>query len=1325
MAKFGPPEPFDFSQPAEWPTWRQRFSRFRVASKLDKESSEVQVNSLLYSMGRDAEPIYGSFVFPAATEAMPHPEYEFNLVMQKFDEHFVPKRNVIHDRACFHKRNQRAGETVEAFVQSLYELAQHCEFGAGKDEQIRDRIVIGIMDKDVSQKLQLEADLTLERAIQLARQSEQVKQQSAERVETTVNEVRRKEYNSTRRSYDKPRQGQGQKYSENKLNCQRCNRMHDKKESCPARNKRCRKCNKIGHFEAVCKSKMLKEVRAEAVMDSDEDSFFIGELFLRATTKSKPNIIEESNPDTDWDVELLVNGSPVDFKIDTGVDTTVMTEEAFSKLRQKPKLNKSRPTVYSPGGKVRCVGKFLATTTYKGQKYQYWITVVKGQYVSNLLGKAVAKHMGLVARVNAITSDLTSDVFGEIGLLNCEPVKIELTEEAVPYSVNTPRRVPFPLLPKVEKELKRMLSLGIIEEVTEPTDWCAPMVPAPKRNKDEVRVCVDLKRLNKGVKRERYILPTLDDITPKLAGAKVFSTLDASSGFWQIPLDPSCQKLTTFITPMGRFCFKRLPFGITSAPEIFQRLMTDLLKGLEGTVVVMDDILVYGSTKEEHDRHLDAVLRTVKASGLKLNRAKCHFRKTELQFFGHIISADGVKPDESKVEAIAQMSSPSNVEQLRQVLGLVNYVGKFLPGLSSVLHPLTNLLKRETAWVWGEPQEQAFNKAKAMLMAAPALSYYDANKPTVVSADASSYGLGAALLQDHDGELRPVAFCSRTLTDAEKRYSQIEKECLASVWACERFARYIQGMGRVRLQTDHKPLVPLINSYDLDKTPLRCQRLLMRLMRFNVTAEHVPGKQLVVADTLSRHPLKDSYVPETETQVKAYVNTMVASKPIKSSKLEEIRKVTQSDAELQKVITFIRKGWPRKMTEGSPLRGYYAARSHLSESDSLVLYHDRIVVPAVLRAGVLDQLHEGHQGLTKCRERAKLTVWWPNIGAQITNKVKLCDFCREYKPTQRREPLVTTPLPSGPWQRIAVDLFELEGKTFLVAVDYFSRDIEIASLTTITSKQVINKLKHIFVRWGIPLELVSDNGTQFTSAEFQDFKQRYGFTHITSSPHYPQSNGAAERAVRTAKYILKQPDPCLALMGYRSTPIAATGESPAQLMTGRQIRTTVPVLEKTLLPRPFDPDQVYMKDATAKGSYRFYYNRRHSARALPELHPGQTVRVKLDGEKGWTTPARVISKSKEPRSYLVEMANGNVTRRNRRHLQTVPETEPPAEQQRAQPTVSQQDSSSLPTDVTAPPESPVSQLPAGPSPGSPLPPSTPVRRTSRGREIKVPLRFQD
>uniref|UniRef100_A0A1A8FJW6 Reverse transcriptase RNase H-like domain-containing protein n=1 Tax=Nothobranchius korthausae TaxID=1143690 RepID=A0A1A8FJW6_9TELE len=406
-----------------------------------------------------------------------------------------------------------------------------------------------------------------------------------------------------------------------------------------------------------------------------------------------------------------------------------------------------------------------------------------------------------------------------------------------------------------------------------------------------------------------------------------------------------------------------------------------------------------------------------------------------------------------------------------------------------------------------------------MLVAAPAFCYYDAGRSTVVSADASSYGLGAALLQDHEGELRPVAFCSRTLTDAEKRYSQIEKESLASVWACERFARYIQGMGHVRLQTDHKPLVPLINSYDLDKTPLRCQRLLMRLMRFNVTAEHVPVKQLVVADALSRHPLHGCYQSETDSQVKAYVSNVVTSKPIKPQKLEEIRRATQRDPELQKAIIFIRQG----------------------------------------RMELLKEL--------------------------------------------------------------------------------------------------------------------SKRPSTFS----------------------------------------KQPDPCLALMSYRSTPIAATGASPAQLMTGRQIRTTVPVLDKTLLPSPVNRDTVRQRDAAAKDSYRFFYNRRHSARPLPELPPGQDVVVKLDGEKGWTTPARVICKSKEPRSYLVEMANGNVTRCNRRHLQPVPGTTDPEEQQQ----------STVPATPTTPTkgavasqESTVGQALPVPVLGSPVRPTTPVSVTSRGGRLK-------
>ncbi|KAG9282090.1 hypothetical protein AMEX_G700 [Astyanax mexicanus] len=859
--------------------------------------------------------------------------------------------------------------------------------------------------------------------------------------------------------------------------------------------------------------------------------------------------------------------------------------------------------------------------------------------------------MGLVQRLDEI--EIEDDLFVDIGLLNCEPIKIELKPDAKPYSLTSPRRVPFPLLPKVEEELKRMQKLDIIEEVTEATDWCAPMVPVMKRN-GNVRICVDLKRL-KAVKRERFMLPTLEDIAPKLSGANVFSTLDASSGFWQISLEASSRKLTTFITPVGRFCFKRLPFGITSAPEIFQREMSMLLRGNSGTVAVMDDILIYGKDKQEHDQNLRAVLQTIKESGLKLNREKCQFGKSDIQYFGHVIGKKGIRPDPGKVKAITDLPSPTNITELCQVLGMINYLGRFLPGLSAVLHPITELLRSDPAWMWGDAQKQAFNHVKDMLVSAPSLVFYNSSKPTVVSADASSYGLGAALLQEQEGELHPVAFCSRTLTPTEQRYSQIEKECLAAVWACERFARYLQGMGRFCLQTDHKPLVPLINSYDLDKAALRCQRLLMRLMRFSVTAVHVPGKQLVVADTLSRNPLTESNTSDTEEDVKAYVQAIVSTKPMTGGRLDALRAATQEDTDLTLVRKYILEGWPRTTYCLSPtVCEFHAARSHLTVVDGLLLYGDRIIVPASQRTEVLHKIHEGHQGLTKCRARANMSVWWPGIGRDITMTVEKCKFCQQNRPTQRKEPLITTPLPEGPWQKIAADIWEQDGNKFLVVVDYYSRDIEIAHLPTLTSQQVIGRLKSMFVRWGIPYELITDNGTQFTSAQFVSFTKAYNFTHTTSSPHYPQSNGAAERSVATAKRILRQPDPQLALMSYRATPIKATGRSPAELMTGRQIRTTIPLLPQNLKPNAIDYEQVRQKDKQTKQAYRFFYNRRHSVRTLPILQPGQSVSVKLDGEKGWHMPATVLAKASEPRSYLVKTDNGTITRKNQRHLQSAP-----------------------------------------------------------------------
>ena len=359
------------------------------------------------------------------------------------------------------------------------------------------------------------------------------------------------------------------------------------------------------------------------------------------------------------------------------------------------------------------------------------------------------------------------------------------------------------------------------------------MVVVPKKDKT-VRICVDLKPLNQSVLCKAHPLPKVDDTLAQLTNVKVFSKLDANSGFWQIPLAEKSRHLTTFLTPFGRLCFNKMPFGISSAPEHFQKRMNEILSGLPGVVCLIDDVLVHGSTQEEHDKHLQVALEHIQSAGATLNKEKCEFGKITIKLLGHIITPEGISPDPSKTTAVKNMKQPSNVSELRHFLGLVNQLGKFSSNIADLTKPLRELLSSNNAWIWGPSQTDAFNKVKDELTSHPVLTWYDPAAETKLTADASAYGLGAVPLQKHETAWKPVAYASRPMTEAETRYAQIEKEALAITWACERFTNYILGK-QIQVETDHKPLVALLGTKHLDVLPPRILRFRLRLMQFDYT----------------------------------------------------------------------------------------------------------------------------------------------------------------------------------------------------------------------------------------------------------------------------------------------------------------------------------------------------------------------------------------------------------------------------------------------------------------------------------------------------------
>ena len=820
---------------------------------------------------------------------------------------------------------------------------------------------------------------------------------------------------------------------------------------------------------------------------------------------------------------------------------------------------------------------------------------------------------------------------------NCTPV------------VNPPRRVPHSLKQRLHHALDKNVKSGVLVKVDQPTDWVNNLVIVEKKN-GSLRLCLDPRDLNKAIKREHYKIPTMQEIASEFAGKTVFSTLDLKDGYWQVQLDEKSSLLCTFNTPFGRYRFTRMPFGIKSASEVFQKKNEEAFSGINGIHIVADDIIIAAVNIEEHDQILKQVLERAKEKNIKFNFDKLQLRVSEVRYLGTMVTPEGIKPDPMKVSAIVEMASPTDKAGIRRLLGMINFLAAHIPNVSTITAPLRSLLKSDILFTWGPEQAKALTNIKEVLSTAPVLSYFDPTVTSTIQADASQHGLGACLLQKG----KPIAYASRSLNPAECNYAQIEKELLAIVFACQKFHQYIYGF-ETKVQSDQKPLESIVHK-PLYKVSPRLQRMLLKLQNYDLSIRYVKGKDLHIADTLSRAYLTNLDDSTQSKDLEFAIHAMIENLPVSEEKRSQLQVATATDHQLQQLLALMRSGWPEDVSNVPiSLREYWKIRHNLCCAENLIFMNNRIVIPSTMRQEILKCIHEGHMGIEKCKARARVCVYWPAMYEAIENEVRKCPVCNKYGKGNQKEPMIPHDIPNRPWEKLGADYFSFAGNDYLLVVDYFSKYPEVVRVNSKTAEATINKMKQIFSRHGIPNTLVADN-MPFNSKAFRQFAKEWDFSVVTSSPNYAQSNGLAERNVQTIKTLLKKAkegmkDEQLALLEFRNTPITGLQESPAQLLMSRRLRSTLPMIVPMLQPHVSANTKSKLK--LRQNIQKKHYDK--TAKNLPTLQPDDVVQYQ--GKQSWE-PAVVLSHHPAPRSYNIKTADGTLLRRNRRHLKKTIENPP-------------------------------------------------------------------
>lgn len=714
---------------------------------------------------------------------------------------------------------------------------------------------------------------------------------------------------------------------------------------------------------------------------------------------------------------------------------------------------------------------------------------------------------------------------------------------------------------------------------------------------------MDYRRLNEVTVRDSYPFPSIDSIMYALGCAHVFTTLDCSRGFLQIPVAPEDVEKTAFTCHRGLFEFLRLPFGLSNSPASFQRVMDQVLGDAKFNFAMayMDDVVIFSRSFQEHLTHLRVVLGRLQAAGLTVNPRKMQLACGRIDLLGFTVEAGTVRPEEDKLAAILEYPRPRDVKSLQRFLGMVGFYRQFIPRCADLTQPLTWLLRKGAQWSWGDAQEQAFASLAQAIAQTARLYLPDLNRPFVLQTDASDYGLGAVLLQPHDGECRPVAFASRTLTPPERNYTVTEKECLAIMFALRKFDMYLDG-AKFTVQTDHQALTWLKR---LNNPAGRLARWCLTLQSYDFSVEYRRGTSNRVADALSRAPLPLENVVSTQELVATVGQTGSAEELAWGHIVsrEDILEAQRTDGLCQRVSRWLADRDPAD-TRGAEERfdSYQLSEDGLlvryipqADDDEVGCNPFRIVVPRKLRKSFLRYFHDsalaGHGSGSKTFTKLCRIATWPGMRQDVLRYARSCPVCQKSKPRGGRPPGMLHPIVSQvPWQIVACDVMgpyprSPRGNQYLLVItDHFTKWVELYPLRKLVSARIWDRLLDAFSRFGFPDQLITDNASYFTSKVFVDACSAVGIRHKKTSPYHPQAN-ITERVNRNLKMMLvshtnrhKDWDARLTEFGFatRTTANRSTGFTPAYLNLGREISFP---LENRLQPLGDHPGRSYARYA--------------------------------------------------------------------------------------------------------------------------------------------------